>query len=141
MLNDMMKKEGWTRPYALSILRSKFESEERHQEVAYVDDLIKNEGEEVEKEPKFEPTTTTTNTVAEAIIETKERAGTISSLRKPSKVTLPQQELEETISSKSISKQVFANLTYLDSLNRNIVSCSYKASMVCVNERWFLLSQ
>ncbi|HET7389940.1 MAG TPA: hypothetical protein VFJ51_03875 [Nitrososphaeraceae archaeon] len=106
MLNDMINKEGWTRSYALSVLRSKFESEERHQEVAYVDDLIKNEGEEVEKEPKFEPTTTTTNTVAEEIIETKERAGTISSLRKPSKVTPPQQELEETISSKSISKQL-----------------------------------
>jgi hypothetical protein len=106
-LNDMMKKEGWTRSYALSVLRSKFESEERHQEVAYVDDLIKNEGEEVDKEPKFEPTTTTTNTVAEEIIETKERAGTISSLRKPSKVTPPQQKLEETtISSKSISKQL-----------------------------------
>jgi hypothetical protein len=33
MVNDMMKKEGWTRSYALPILRSKFESEERYQEV------------------------------------------------------------------------------------------------------------
>jgi hypothetical protein len=91
---DMTKKEGWTRSYALSVLRSKFESEERHQELAYVDDLIKNEDEEVEKEPKFEPTTMTTNTVAEEIIERTERTGTISSLRKPSKVTLPQHFFE-----------------------------------------------
>jgi hypothetical protein len=28
MVNDMIQKEGWTRSYALSILRSKFESEE-----------------------------------------------------------------------------------------------------------------
>ncbi|HEY6885336.1 MAG TPA: hypothetical protein VI278_14980 [Nitrososphaeraceae archaeon] len=106
MLDDMMRKEGWKRSYALSVLRSKFESEERYQEVAYVDNLIKNEGEDVEKEPKFEPTTKTTNTVAEQITETKELAGTIpSSVRTPSKAT-PQQELEETISSKSISKQL-----------------------------------
>jgi hypothetical protein len=107
MLDDMMRKEGWKRSYALSVLRSKFESEERYQEVAYVDDLIKNEGEEVEKGQKFEPTATTTNTVAEQITETKELAGTIpSSVRTPSKATPPQQELEETISSKSISKQL-----------------------------------
>jgi hypothetical protein len=43
MINDMMKKEGWTRSYALSVLRSKFESEERYQEVAYVNNLIKEE--------------------------------------------------------------------------------------------------
>ena len=36
MVNDMMKKEGWTRSYALSVLCSKFESEERHQEVFYM---------------------------------------------------------------------------------------------------------
>jgi hypothetical protein len=35
-----------TRSYALSVLRSKFESEERHQEVSYVNDLIKKEEEE-----------------------------------------------------------------------------------------------
>jgi hypothetical protein len=38
-----MKKEGWTRSHALSILRSKFESEERHQEVVYVNNLLKRE--------------------------------------------------------------------------------------------------
>ena len=43
MINDMMKKEGWTRSYTLSVLRSKFESEERYQEVAYVNNLIKEE--------------------------------------------------------------------------------------------------
>jgi hypothetical protein len=40
----MMQKEGWTRSYALSV-RSKFESEERHQEVEYVNDLIQKEAE------------------------------------------------------------------------------------------------
>ena len=43
MINDMMKKEGWTRSYTLSVLRSKFESEERYQEVAYVNNHIKEE--------------------------------------------------------------------------------------------------
>jgi hypothetical protein len=44
MLEDMMKKEGWTRSYALAVLRSKFDSEERHQEVEYVNKLLKREG-------------------------------------------------------------------------------------------------
>jgi hypothetical protein len=110
MVNDMMQKEGWTRSYALSILRSKFESEERYQEVSYVDDLIRKEAGEQEKEQEFEPTattTTTTNTVAEEVITTREPEVTTSS-RKPSKVTRPlqQKELHETISSKSISKQL-----------------------------------
>ncbi|MFL6384889.1 MAG: hypothetical protein ACJ712_07955 [Nitrososphaeraceae archaeon] len=43
MIDEMMKKEGWTRSHALSILRSKFESEERHQEVVYVNNLLKRE--------------------------------------------------------------------------------------------------
>ncbi|MFL6322981.1 MAG: hypothetical protein ACJ708_02980 [Nitrososphaeraceae archaeon] len=43
MIDEMMKKEGWTRSRALSILRSKFESEERHQEVVYVNNLLKRE--------------------------------------------------------------------------------------------------
>jgi hypothetical protein len=43
MINDMMKKEGWTRSYTLSVLHSKFESEERYQEAAYVNNLIKEE--------------------------------------------------------------------------------------------------
>jgi hypothetical protein len=51
MVNDMIQKEGWTRSYALSVLRSKFESEERYQEVSYVDDLIRKEAEEQEFEP------------------------------------------------------------------------------------------
>jgi hypothetical protein len=42
----MIKKEGWTRSYALSVLRSKFESEKQYQEVWYVNDLIKKEEEE-----------------------------------------------------------------------------------------------
>jgi hypothetical protein len=49
-LNDMMQKEGWTRSYALSVLQSKFESEETHQEVSYVDDLFQREAEEQEEE-------------------------------------------------------------------------------------------
>ena len=108
MLNDMMQKEGWTRSYALSVLRSKFESEERYQEVAYVNDLVRKEGEEQDEEPQFEPTmTTTTNTVVEEITATKEPAGTTtSSSKKPSKVNPPQQETQETIPSKSISRQL-----------------------------------
>jgi hypothetical protein len=43
MIDDMMKKEGWTRNHALHILHSKFESEERHQEVAYANNLLKKE--------------------------------------------------------------------------------------------------
>jgi hypothetical protein len=48
MVNDMMQKEGWTRSYALSVLRSKFASEERYQEISYVDDLIRKAAEEQE---------------------------------------------------------------------------------------------
>jgi hypothetical protein len=101
MVNDMMQKEGWTRSYALSVLRSKFESEERYQEVSYVDDLIRKEAEEQEFEPTA--TTTTINTVAEEVITTIEPEVTT-----PLKVTRPpqQKELQETISSKSISKQL-----------------------------------
>ena len=66
VVNDMIQKEGWTRSYTLSVLRSKFETEERHQEVEYVNDLIRKEAEEQEQEPEFIPTaattTTTTNT-------------------------------------------------------------------------------
>jgi hypothetical protein len=43
MINDMIKKEGLTRSHTLRILRSKFESEERYQEVAYVNNLLKEE--------------------------------------------------------------------------------------------------
>jgi hypothetical protein len=50
MVNDMIEKEGWTRSYALSALRSKFETEERHQEVEYVNDLISKEAENQEQE-------------------------------------------------------------------------------------------
>ena len=98
MVNDMVKKEGWTRSYALSVVRSKFESEERYQEVAYVNDLVRKEGEEQDEEPQFEPTmTTTTNTVVGEITATKEPAGTTTtSSKKPSKVNPPQQETQET---------------------------------------------
>jgi hypothetical protein len=43
MINDMMKKEGWPRSQVLRTLKSKFESEERNQEVAYVNKLLKKE--------------------------------------------------------------------------------------------------
>jgi hypothetical protein len=46
MINDLMKREGWTKSHTLSALRSKFESEERNQEVEYVNKLIKKEEEE-----------------------------------------------------------------------------------------------
>jgi hypothetical protein len=52
MINDLMKREGWTKSHTLSILRSKFESEERHQEVEYVNKLIKKEEEEEENRGK-----------------------------------------------------------------------------------------
>jgi len=105
MVNDMMQKEGWTRSYALSVLRSKFESEERHQEVEYVNDLIQKEAEEQESE--LPPTAnTTTNTVAEEVVITNEPGATITtSTNEASKIT-HQKERHETMSSKSISKQL-----------------------------------
>jgi hypothetical protein len=105
MVNDMMQKEGCTRSYALSLLRSKFESEERHQEVEYVNDLIQKEAEEQESE--LPPTaTTTTNTVAEEVVTTNEPGATITtSTNEASKIT-HQKERQETMSSKSISKQL-----------------------------------
>jgi hypothetical protein len=106
MVNDMMQKEGWTRSYALSVLRSKLGSEERYQEISYVDDLIRKLAEEQEEEQEFEPTatTTTTNAVAQEVTTTKEPAITTASLSKPSKVTHPTQQ--ETVSLKSIFKQL-----------------------------------
>jgi hypothetical protein len=75
----------------------------REQEVSYVDSLISKETEEQELAPT---TTTTTNTEAEEISATNEPAlVTTTSSRKPSKIT-QQKELQETISSKSISKQL-----------------------------------
>ena len=92
-----MRKEGWTRSYALSVLRSRFEAEERHQEVAYVDDLIRKEAEEQEEEQELVPIATTTNTVEEEeITTTKEPAVTTTTTSsKPSKVT-QQKGLQET---------------------------------------------
>jgi phage-related protein len=60
--------------------------------------------------------TTTTNTVAEGIAATKEPAVATTSSRKPSKVTRqPQQkELQKTISSKSISKQLDKQTTQIN---------------------------
>jgi hypothetical protein len=49
MINDLMKREGWTKSHTLSVLRSKFESEERYQEEEYVNNLIKKEEEEDKK--------------------------------------------------------------------------------------------
>ena len=97
MVNDMMQKEGWTRSYALSVLRSKFESEERHQEVEYVNNLIRKEAEEQEEEKELAPIATTTNTTAEEVV---------TSTNEPSKVTRPPQQKQETVSSKSISRQL-----------------------------------
>ena len=106
MLNDMMQKEGWTRSYVLSVLHSKFESEERHQEVEYVNDLIQKEAEKKEQESEFIPAganTTTTTTKAEEVVTTNEPAvtATTTSSMKPSPT--PQQKGgQETISSKSL---------------------------------------
>jgi hypothetical protein len=76
MLNDMMQRQGLTRSYALSLLRSKFESEERYQEISYVDDLIRKVAEEQGEEQEFGPTatTTTTDTLAHEVTTTKEPA-------------------------------------------------------------------
>ena len=52
MINDLMKREGWTKSHTLSILRSKFESEKRYQELEYVNKLIKKEKEEEENRKK-----------------------------------------------------------------------------------------
>jgi hypothetical protein len=49
-LSDLMRNEGWTRSYTLSILRSKFESEERYQEVEYVNSLMNKEDQDMEAE-------------------------------------------------------------------------------------------
>jgi hypothetical protein len=49
MINDLMKREGWTKSHTLSVLRSKFESEERYQEVEYVNKLIKKKEEDKKK--------------------------------------------------------------------------------------------
>jgi hypothetical protein len=51
MVNDLMKKERWTKYHTLSVLRSKFESEERYQEVQYVNKLMEKE-EEIEQKDK-----------------------------------------------------------------------------------------
>ena len=61
-----MQKQGLTRSYALSLLRSKFESEERHQEVEYVEDLIRKEAEKQEQEFELPPTGTTATSTAAA---------------------------------------------------------------------------
>jgi hypothetical protein len=52
MVSDLMRKEGWTRSYTLSVLRSKFESEERHQEVEYVKGLINKDQDREEEQGK-----------------------------------------------------------------------------------------
>jgi hypothetical protein len=110
MVNDMMEKEGWTRSYALSVLRSKFESEQRHQEVSYVDDLIQKEAEEEEEEEELVPTSTTaTNTEDEEVATiTNEPEVTTTKTSKVTPSTAQQQkEGQETMSSKqSISKQL-----------------------------------
>jgi DNA anti-recombination protein RmuC len=101
MVNDTMQKEGWTRSYALSVLRSKFESEGRHQEVEYVNDLIQKEAQEQESE--LPPTTITE---AEEVVRTNEPGATITiSTSEASKLT-HQKERQETVPSKSISKQL-----------------------------------
>jgi maltodextrin utilization protein YvdJ len=112
MLNDMMQKQGLTRSYALSLLRSKFESEERHQEVEYVEDLIRKEAEKQEQEFELPPTGTTATSTAEEeeeeVVTTNQPGATIStSTKEVSKISYPpQQQKQETLSSKLISKQL-----------------------------------
>src|SRR5919199_1607049 len=116
MLNDMMQKEGWTRSYALSVLRSKFESEERNQEVSYVDDLIQKEAEQEKQESELTPkatTITTTREVEKIPITTNESKVTT---RKPSKVTPPtttqrqkEKELQGTISNQLDKQTILIN--------------------------------
>jgi len=109
MLNDMMQKQGLTRSYALSLLRSKFESEEQHQEVEYVEDLIRKEAKKQEQEFELPPTrTTATSTAAEEVVTTNQPGATIpTSTNEASKISYPpQQQKQETLSSKLISKQL-----------------------------------
>ena len=111
IVNDMIQKEGWTRSYALSVLRSKFESEERNQEVEYIDNLIRKESEEREQEEELAPTAATTTTTTEAEetpTTTNEPAvtATTTSSMKPSPTQEQKQERQETLSSKSVSKQL-----------------------------------
>jgi hypothetical protein len=109
MLNDMIQKEGWTGSYALSVLRSKFESEERHQEAEYVNDLIRKEAEKQEQESEFIPAAEATTTEAEEIAKTTTNefaaTATATSSMKPSP-TQQQKGGQETLSSKSMSKQL-----------------------------------
>jgi hypothetical protein len=112
MLNDMMQKQGLTRSYALSLLRSKFESEERCQEVEYVEDLIRKEVEKQEQEFELPSIgTTPTSTAAEEVVTTNQPDATIStSTNEALKISYPpqqqKQERQETMSSQSISKQL-----------------------------------
>jgi hypothetical protein len=108
MLNDMMQKEGWTRSYALSVLRSKFESEERLQEVSYIEDLIRKEAEKQEQESELAPTATSTTTTEAEHIPTTTNEPEVTT-RKPPKITHPRQQqqikkLQGTIDTKSVSK-------------------------------------
>ena len=99
----------------MSVLRSKFESEERHQEAEYVNDLIQKEAEKQEQESEFipaagAPTTTTIEAEEIAKITTNEPAltaatTTTTSSMKPSP-TQQQKGGQETVSSKSLSKQL-----------------------------------
>jgi len=99
-----MQKQGLTRSYALSLLRSKFESEERCQEVEYVEDLIRKEAEKQEQEFELPPTgTTATSTGAEEMVTTNQPGAPISISTNENK---PQEQKQETLSSKSISKQL-----------------------------------
>lgn len=65
----------------------------RHQEIEYVNNLIRKEAEEQEEEKELAPIATTTNTAAEEAVTTTNEL---------SKVTRPLQQKQETVSSKSI---------------------------------------
>ena len=93
----MLKKEVWTRSYTLSVLSSKFESEDRYQGVSYVNGLIKkeDEGQEKEKRSASEPTITTNIAEEEEEeIATATKEPRISSSRKLSKIT-PSRQLQQ----------------------------------------------
>ena len=109
MVNDMIQKDGWTRSYALSVLRSKFESEERHQEAEYVNDLIQKESEKQEQESEFIPAAEATTIEAEEIAKTTTNEPAVTATTTTSMKPSPTQQQkggQETISSKSLSKQL-----------------------------------
>jgi hypothetical protein len=79
-------------------LRSKFESEERHREVEYVEDLIRKEAEKQEQEFELPSTgiTATSTAAASEMVTTNQPGATIStSTNEASKISYPPQQQKQ----------------------------------------------